>query len=274
MDILPRIGTNDNLLLGKLIRMRSQKKSVADDADRPVSRTRERLLDAAEKLFAEKGFNGVSTRMITDEADANSAAMHYHFRSKAALIRAVFERRLGPINEEREGMMAEAVAEKSPSPAKVLGAFIGPTLALGDSEGERHFKVLAAQSSLDPSVEVRNAVYDFYDSVGRHFVKSLEAACPGMPRKELFWKLGCIYGAMLYIRADSGRLQRLMGDDLSFGDPDEAMSYIIPFLTAGLASKPRACERTWSRKKTAKVEMPAKKQTPAVRKAKKAPASS
>ncbi|WP_022720437.1 hypothetical protein [Rhodopseudomonas sp. B29] len=71
-----------------------------------------------------------------------------------------------------------------------------------------------------------------------------------MPRKELFWKLGCIYGAMLYIRADSGRLQRLMGNDLSFGDPDEAMSYIIPFLTAGLASKPQASERTWKKRKS------------------------
>lgn len=230
--------------------MRSTKNPAEATKDRPTSGTRERLLDAAEKLFAEKGFNGVSTRMITDEAKANSAAMHYHFRSKAALIRAVFERRLGPINEERERLMAEAVAENDPDPGKVLEAFIGPTLALGDTEGERYFKVLAAQSSMDPSDEVRNAVYDFYDSVGRHFLKSLEAALPGMPRKELFWKLGCIYGAMLYIRADSGRLRRLMGDDLSFADPDEAISHIIPFLTAGLASKPQACTRTWKKPKS------------------------
>nr|WP_083909511.1 TetR/AcrR family transcriptional regulator [Rhodopseudomonas sp. B29] len=162
--------------------MRSSTKPAKVTEDRPTSGTRERLLDAAEKLFAEKGFNGVSTRMITDEANANSAAMHYHFRSKAALIRAVFERRLGPINEERERLMAEAVAENAPDPATVLRAFIGPTLALGDSEGERHFKVLAAQSSMDPSIEVRNAVYDFYDSVGRKFwnrSRPLARACRG-----------------------------------------------------------------------------------------------
>src|SRR5690242_16020319 len=92
--------------------------------------TRERLLNAAERLFAERGFNGVSTRMITEEADANSAAMHYHFGTKAALIRAVFERRLGPINEQRERLMAEALENTPPDPARVLTAFIGPTLAL------------------------------------------------------------------------------------------------------------------------------------------------
>lgn len=212
-------------------------KTGNDVRERAGSDTRERLLNAAERLFAERGFNGVSTRMITEEAGANSAAMHYHFGSKAALIRAVFERRLGPINEQRERLMAEALEDTPPNPARVLTAFIGPTLALGESEGERYFKVLAAQASMEPSPEVRNAVFDFYDSVGRHFVNALTAACPELSREELFWRLACIYGAMLYVRADNGRLQRLMGNDLSFADPEDALAHIIPFLTAGLLSR-------------------------------------
>lgn len=199
--------------------------------------TRTRLLDVAERLFAEEGVHGVSIRDITKEAVVNLAAINYHFGSKMALLQAIFERRLGPINAERECLMADALKEVPPDPAKILEAFIGPTLALGESEGERHFKVLAARASLDPAPEVRKAVFDFYDSVGRSFVASIKAACPQLSREELFWRLACVYGTMLYVRADNGRLQLLLGEDLSMEDPQQALTHIIPFLTAGLTSK-------------------------------------
>lgn len=207
---------------------------ASNDA-RPLD-TRERLLDAAERLFAERGFNGVSSRVLTDEADANSAAMHYHFGSKEALIREVFERRLGPINAQRERLMAEAIAAQDPPDvARVLKAFIGPTLTIGKSPGERHFKTLAAQASMDPSPEVRRTVFTFYDSVGRTFVDAIARACPHLGREELFWRLACVYGAMMYVRADNGRLQQIMGDDLTLDDPEGALRHVIPFLAAGLS---------------------------------------
>ncbi|MGO4839574.1 TetR/AcrR family transcriptional regulator, partial [Rhizobiaceae sp. 2RAB30] len=66
-----------------------------------VADTRERLMDVAERLFAELGYSNVSTRNIADEANANSAAVHYHFGSKDGLLDAVFRRRLDPLNRER-----------------------------------------------------------------------------------------------------------------------------------------------------------------------------
>ena len=54
--------------------------------------TRDRILDAAERLFVEHGFEGTSMRMITGAANANLAAVNYHFGSKDALIQAVFRR--------------------------------------------------------------------------------------------------------------------------------------------------------------------------------------
>ena len=199
----------------------------------------------------------LSVKIESTDISMNAAriadTMHYHFGTKAALIRAVFERRLGPINEQRERLMAEARGKEPVDPARVLTAFIGPTLALGESEGERCFKVLAAQASMEPSPEVRNAVFDFYDSVGRHFVDALTVACPKLSREELFWRLACIYGAMLYIRADNGRLQRLMGDDLSFANSDEALAHIIPFLTAGLQSTTTSHSASRARSKSISV---------------------
>src|SRR5688572_31708077 len=63
--------------------------------------TRESLLDAAEKLFSEHGIQSASLRQITQHAGANLAAVNYHFGSKDGLVRAVFSRRLRPMNDER-----------------------------------------------------------------------------------------------------------------------------------------------------------------------------
>ncbi|MGM5028345.1 TetR/AcrR family transcriptional regulator [Tardiphaga sp. 862_B3_N4_1] len=202
--------------------------------------TADKLLDAAERLFAERGFNGVSTRAITEAAGVNNAAAHYHFGSKAALISAVFERRLGPINRHREELIAQVLnaGGSAPDISAILKAFIGPTLGIGNSPGEQSFKILAARSSMDPSPEVRKTVFSFYHSVGKAFIDAVTKACSHIDRKELAWRLACVYGAMLYIRGDNGRIQEILGDDISFSDPDEALENVIPFLTAGLSLPP------------------------------------
>ena len=54
--------------------------------------TRERLLDVAEELFAEKGIAATSLRTLTTAAETNLAAVHYHFGSKNGLVDAVLDR--------------------------------------------------------------------------------------------------------------------------------------------------------------------------------------
>ena len=75
--------------------------------------TKTRILDTAERLFAQKGFDAVSLRNIIASAKVNLAAVHYHFGSKLALIQAVIARRLRPINGERLAKLALARAKAS-----------------------------------------------------------------------------------------------------------------------------------------------------------------
>ena len=74
--------------------------------------TKEQILDVAERMFAEEGVHGVSLRAIIAEAKVNLAAVHYHFGSKDALVEAVFERRVGPINEARLEWLDRIEAEE------------------------------------------------------------------------------------------------------------------------------------------------------------------
>lgn len=200
------------------------------------SDTRERLMDEAEKLFAERGYSNVPTRTIAEAASANTAAVHYHFGSKEKLLEAIFRRRLDPLNEERISGIQRVLASGGAKPdvELVLRAFIEPTLRKPRSEGERAFRLLSGRASTDPNPEVRRILFQAYDAVGRTFVDGMAKACPHLSREELFWRVACVYGAMLYIRADNGRLQPMFGDDLSLSDAGGALRFAIPFMTTGL----------------------------------------
>jgi AcrR family transcriptional regulator len=201
--------------------------------------TRSRLLDAAEQLFAEHGFNGVSMRTITGTAGVNLAAAHYHFQGKEGLYRAVFERRVVPMNEERARLLQACLDEEARTgqldPSAVLDAFIGPAIRISAAPGADNFRRLSGRASADPSPEARRTIYELYDTVAARFVDILARACPHLAKEDLFWRLACIYGAMMYVRADSGRLQQLLGSEYSMADSSAAMHHIIPVLAAGLA---------------------------------------
>src|SRR5271157_2010543 len=94
--------------------------------------TKTRILDAAEKLFGEKGFDATSLRDITTEADVNLAAVNYHFQSKESLIEAAILRGAAPVNDRRLAML-EAAGPKA-SVEQIVEAFVGPVLELSPAE--------------------------------------------------------------------------------------------------------------------------------------------
>lgn len=102
--------------------------------------TIERILDAAERLFARQGVGATSLRAITADAGVNTAAIHYHFGSKEALVEAVLVRRIAPLNQERLKQIErlEAAAGEGPVPPRaLLAAFLTPVLAMQTELRER-----------------------------------------------------------------------------------------------------------------------------------------
>src|ERR1041384_6777592 len=83
------------------VRLNSRVHSMNLRAVKPQHETRTRILDAAEELFMQHGFEGTSMRLLTAKAGVNLAAVNYHFGSKDALIEALFRRRLDPMNAAR-----------------------------------------------------------------------------------------------------------------------------------------------------------------------------
>lgn len=194
---------------------------------------RTRLLDAAEQLFADFGFNGVSTRQISQLAGANQGAIPYYFGTKENLFREVFVRRIGPVQEERHSRMkALMAAGKRPDVTEVLRALLEP--AFRQSRESDHFRRLAGRVATDPSPEVKRSLYALYSPDTIYIHKALRAACPDLDDTDFYWRLYCVYGVMLYVQADTGKMQTIAGSDFDTSNPEVALKYVLNFLTAGL----------------------------------------
>ncbi len=91
---------------------------MREDTSKNSIDTRSRILDAAEALFMEHGFDGTSMRLITAQAGVNLAAINYHFGSKELLFQEVFRRRLTDLNRRRIEALDALAAEAGGAPLK------------------------------------------------------------------------------------------------------------------------------------------------------------
>lgn len=199
--------------------------------------TRRRLLDAAEALFADYGFNVVTVREIAARANANLGAIPYHFGTKENLFKYVMLRRIQPIRAERERRLREL--EDSDSPVNtgiLLEILLDP--ALRGSRQNDQFRKLVGRSATDPTPEVRAILDEIYDVRTLRLIRKLRESLPDLPDEEFYWRLMCVYGVMFYVQADTGRIQSVAGKNFKTSEVETALKYVLPFLEAGLLAPP------------------------------------
>lgn len=194
--------------------------------------SRERLLDAAEALFAEIGYAGISVREISALAKVNLGSIPYYFGTKENLLKEVLLRRVLPINAERARLLKVVLDNPKPTVENILYAVLAP--AFRSSRELTAYRKLAGRLATDPTPEVRKVMDDIYNPRTLMFPKALRAVCPQLDVEEFNWRLMCVYGSMFYVQADTGRMQTVAGPGFDTSDPDLALKYVIPFLAAGL----------------------------------------
>ena len=175
--------------------------------------TKERILDAAETLFMEHGFEATSLRAITTAAGVNLAAVNYHFGSKEELFQAVLTRRLDPMNQERVDLLTKLEREAAHAPLpcdRILSAMFVPALKLArDPErGGKNFLRLLGRAYADPAPFIRKFLAAQYAVMISRFKAAFARALPDLPKKELSWRLHFIMGALSYTLAGSSRRQK------------------------------------------------------------------
>ena len=183
---------------------------------KPPHETRTRILDAAEELFMQHGFEGTSMRTLTAKASVNLAAVNYHFGSKDALIEAVFRRRLDPMNSARivELDRLEAAAGASPPPTDaIIRVFLRASLAMIEDAkgGGRNFIRLLGRAYTEPSKPIRALIGQLYAPAMARYKIAFERALPDLPKDELIWRMHFMFGTLAYTLAATDTVQLIAG---------------------------------------------------------------
>ena len=196
------------------------------------------IMDAAERLFAVRGFKSTSLRAITAAAKANLGAVNYHFATKDALILAVLSRRMKPLNERSAALLDQLECKGTGKPVgveKILEALFRPAMELiaERSHGGRNFLRLMAFTLaergdyLKPLIEVQLA------AKLRHFHKTLRRALPGLSEADAYWNMHFSYGAFVHTVSNPHILELSSGGECKVSNSEEALRRIVAFCAAG-----------------------------------------
>lgn len=211
----------------------------------PATRTersevvRTRLLDVAEELFAQHGFNATTTRMVAKIADINLGSLHYYFNTKEALYLEVFRRRGLPLVAERLRLLHEAQAQAGEHPVPVrelLRCFVRPFLETSMRLAPPAFTQLHCRLPAEPEEVAMLVRGSIYNESTRCFVQAFLRSLSHLPRDVLFWRLHFTIGAYSYTLMRSGRLEFISDGQCQSTDLDTALQQILPFLEAGLTA--------------------------------------
>lgn len=205
----------------------------------PQSESKLRLLDAAEQLFADRGFESVSVRDVTQAAKANVAAVNYHFGSRDGMIALVVTRYITPVNEERLvrlDALQKKWSGKSVPIEEVIDAYVRPLVSIVQKSdlSERLFckmmgRIFSLQGEgLPPAIE------DQIQISSDRFIRALAKSLPSVSPEELVWRMHFLVGAMIHMLLNQEMLHR-MTKGLSGSPTMEAtLSRFIRFAAAGL----------------------------------------
>jgi AcrR family transcriptional regulator len=201
--------------------------------------TRQRTIDAAEKLFALRGIEAVSIRDITRAAGVNLAAINYHFGTKYGLAAEVFKRCIDPLNARRLELLDKVeknAGGKPPRLEAVLEAMIRPAVERGfdPSQDTETFLRLTGRCFSEPNTEIEQIIRTHFEKLIRRFDAAFLRSLPGLDPEELFWRIKFMVGALHYSLLTCGKQKSLPVKLRKTLDAEGLIQRLVAFTAAGL----------------------------------------
>jgi len=205
--------------------------------------TVDKILDAAELLFAEKGFAETSLRMITSKANVNLAAVNYHFGSKNALIQAVFSRFLGPLTRLMEQGCRENGwgSDNVPELEDILRLYTHSLLKIPTSNdnGVAIFMRLMGLAYTQSQGHLRRYLESEYAKAFRLFLELVRLGTPELSVKERFWRTQFTLGSIAFTMSSLQPLTEILENTKDAkANPEEVVDLLVPYMVAGLKAAP------------------------------------
>lgn len=210
-------------------------KTVADEHEGITKH--DRILDAAEIVFAGSGYEGASMRQIAAQADVAQSLIHYHFKNKESLFEALFARRSSQINSTREETLATLFeGETLPELEQVVDALLRPTISFGlnmsgDSSAFSRILAAFAASADDRDQELSKK---YYDPIAHKFIAAFQKIRPALTEQDAVWAYMFSIGVGITMMAKTGRPARLSNGLCDEHDIGHVMLRMTPFVCAGI----------------------------------------
>jgi AcrR family transcriptional regulator len=200
--------------------------------------SRDRILDAAERLFASRGIRGTTLREIAAAARANTGSIYFHFKTKGELTREVFRRRLGPLDAERLARLDACEREAAPDPpalTEILEALIAPLARLtrGGDGGGLHFLGVLGRTYSEPDPEVIRMLQRDHGHTLERFRASLARALPQLPAEALRLRFHFALGSVAHTLGSDVTWRMLSGRRPAASAWQRVLDELLPFLVAG-----------------------------------------
>lgn len=202
---------------------------------RAAGLTKERLLVVAGELFADRGFDSVSLRMITDRANVNLASVNYHFGSKEELIGAVVDDIVRPVNERRLSLLSLIDYTTQDPIRKIIHAFIDPVFDLSDSgnDDNKYYKLISrCIASRDDRVS--SIIIKQFPEVLAQFVSALTKALPSINSNSAHLKIMFMAGALAHSLFHYENLLLISEGRFDLNSTEVLKSELVSFLLTGM----------------------------------------
>jgi len=200
-------------------------------------RVRERLLDAAEELFCERGFEDTSVRDLATAAKCNIASVNYYFGGKDKLYIEVWRRHLVPMRDSRIASIERVMSQNAnmPSVEELLrsyaNVFVKPLV--GKSKN-RSFIRLMAREMVDQHLPKNMFLEEMIIPVMSAFQKALLEICPGLEKSKAHLTILSVVGQLIHVVCVETMFEQTDNPELPRFDLTEAVSHIVKFSAAGI----------------------------------------
>jgi AcrR family transcriptional regulator len=199
------------------------------------------IREAAERLFAERGYGAVSLREIARDAEVVPSSLLYHFGDKLGLLKAIYELHTQPINARRLELLGEArlIGEPSARLRAILRAYLIPAFsssAEGAAGGGARFTRMRAVLSAEGDPEARRIIAESFDTTTRAFLDAIAECLPGAARADIVWRSHFLLGSLYYTLINPERIDRLSDGATSGTDHAEAIRHLVDATHASLSA--------------------------------------
>lgn len=204
--------------------------------------TRQKILDSALALYAEKGIDGVPVRTLTSHAGVNVAAIHYHFGSTEALAEALFDELSARVNKRRTLALKEITAAAGTAGTRlevraIVRAFVAPYVGVGAATEGQLLAQLILKHRLSPSPMTERVIKKHFDPMAKQFVTALHEAVPEIPLSLMYLRYMLMVSTVVLFLTDRGRpsrLHRLSGTRAEITDKQAIAKALVDFVVGGI----------------------------------------